>query len=439
VAKCRYHEICGREAIGEDELCILHSKDPDKDKEAFAEALTKHCKEKRHNFSRFVFPESIDFSNAHFYERAKFIGAKFIQEPKFCNSHFHETAHFFRAEFISGADFSHAHFGKGAVFSRARFAAVTDFSHVVFTGPATFDQAKFVEDVYFPDAQFTRAADFSNTKFTGEADFGRVVFNGEVRFLATTFGWIADFQEATFVGRVVFSGIKAGECFERVDFRDVMTDMNCALIFRDMTLNKWYFQGTDLRKAEFTGVEWATIIYWLGSRREGVYDENLLLDDQQGGAWAHIERLYRELKQNYEDRRDYERAGDFHYGEKEMRRKNPKTAWGLWIFLNLYCWVSGYGERYLRPLLWAAGLWFFSALGYLGWGLYPKGEATKLAMTNVWDWLRAGFYSLRVMFLLKPDDFFPVGYAKLVHAGESLLGPLLIGLFALALRQRLKR
>jgi hypothetical protein len=42
--KCKHHEICGRDALPgtEDGLCILHSTDQEKDKEAFRQALEKH-------------------------------------------------------------------------------------------------------------------------------------------------------------------------------------------------------------------------------------------------------------------------------------------------------------------------------------------------------------------------------------------------------------
>jgi hypothetical protein len=278
------------------------------------------------------------------------------------------------------------------------------------------------------------------------AEFHSAHFLGGADFLGVQFAKLVRFRHARFVARTLFSSQQthgaAVQIFSgvEVDFSDVKIDPLDAVAFRDADLSECRFLGTDLRKAEFTKVKWARIVNGFGIRRVGVYDEVLLLETKERGSWFQIEQLYRQLKQNYEDRKDYERAGDFHYGEKEMRRINPKTGWGLWIFLTLYCWVSGYGERYLRPLLWAVGLLLLSTAGYVWWGLsLAKGTASVLHWPNGWDWLRAGFYSLRVMFLLKPDDFFPVGYAKLVHTGETLLGPLLIGLFALALRQRLKR
>ncbi len=63
----------------------------------------------------------------------------------------------------------------------------------------------------------------------------------------------------------------------------------------------------------------------------------------------------------------------------------------------------------------------------------------RLTGGSVWGWLRAAFYSFRVMTLLRPTDLAPIGIAKFVNALQSLLGPLLLGLFALAVRQRLKR
>jgi len=203
---------------------------------------------------------------------------------------------------------------------------------------------------------------------------------------------------------------------------------------RDADLQQCLFLDTDLRKAEITGAKWPKI-----GRRFDIYDEIVPLEKGQARPWSRLERLSRELKQNYEDRRDYERAGDFHYGEKEMRRKNPDTPRNLRILLTLYRAVSGYGEQYLPPLLWAGGLLLVSTVGYLWLGLRPKDGGAQLALTSWWDWLRGVFYSFRVMFLLKPDDLVPIGYAKLVNAIQSLFGPLILGLFALAVRQRLKR
>ncbi len=68
-----------------------------------------------------------------------------------------------------------------------------------------------------------------------------------------------------------------------------------------------------------------------------------------------------------------------------------------------------------------------------------QGDFCGIALQGIEHWLTAANYSFRVMTFLRPTDLAPQGIAKLVHTIQSLLGPLFIGLFALAIRQRLKR
>jgi hypothetical protein len=91
-------------------------------------------------------------------------------------------------------------------------------------------------------------------------------------------------------------------------------------------------------------------------------------------------------------------------------------------------------------------LFAVSTVGYMRWGLCPPASGAKytcsgakLAWANGWDWLQGAYYSFRVMTFLKPDDLVPVGCAHVINTFQTLLGPLFLGLFALALRQRLKR
>jgi hypothetical protein len=142
------------------------------------------------------------------------------------------------------------------------------------------------------------------------------------------------------------------------------------------------------------------------SSRVGVYDETILLVSGEVHLWERGERLYRQLKQNYEDQRDYERASDFHYGEKEMRRRSPGTPRGLKALLWLYKVASGYGEHVLPPLLWLVGLLVVATLTYLEWGLVPKNATSQLDWKA---WPEVLHYSIRIMLLLRPDDFVPTG------------------------------
>ncbi|MEW6114339.1 MAG: pentapeptide repeat-containing protein, partial [Thermodesulfobacteriota bacterium] len=305
---------------------------------------------------------------------------------------------------------------------------------------------------------FTGDADFGSAEFTQGADFHGATFSEGGNFIDTKFAGPSNFSSAEFLGRMFFaSNDKDVPIFSgvEIDFRSVYINPLDVLIIHDADLRRCKFQGTDLRKAAITGVRWSPIPFSetfcrhlclcqrTGTRfcRLGVYDEISPLSLEQTRSWSHIERQYRELKQNYEDRRDYERAGDFHYGEKEARRnkENRDTPPGLRLWLTLYWLVSGYGERYWRPLLWALVLLLVSTYCYIQWDLLHLKVKGPFA-DRIIHWWDAGLYSLRVMTLLKPSNFDPVLFwGHLIYVAQSLLGPLLLGLFALALRQRLKR
>jgi uncharacterized protein YjbI with pentapeptide repeats len=410
----------------------LHSTDFSKDTHTFTDAFVIHRERNGDNFADFVFPGKADFSRTVFRERADFSRATFIGETDFRDVTFSKETSFSGAVFREKADFGLARFYGQADFHRATFSKKASFMGVIFSEAAIFDSATFSENAVFSPIQFNKEAFFSVTTFSGEVDFGGAEFSKE-----------ANFNGAIFSGRTLFAGRETstktfGYIFAdaEVDFTEVTIQSPESMTFQHADLMKCLFRETDLRKVQLVGIKWPG-----KSRRVCLYDEFLLVQSGEMSveSRSEIERLYRQLKQNYEDRRDYERAGDFHYGEKEMRRQNPDTTWGLRLFLTLYWLFSGYGERYLRPLLWAGVLFASSTIGYMWWGLRPKAGGASLAWVNVWDWLRAAHYSFRVMTLLKPDDWVPLRYAQLVNTVQTLLGPTFLGLFALALRQRLKR
>jgi hypothetical protein len=147
--------------------------------------------------------------------------------------------------------------------------------------------------------------------------------------------------------------------------------------------------------------------------------------------WPEIERLYRQLKVNYEGRGDYPRAGDFHIGEKEARRRNPEARWGPWLLLTMYGALSKYGERALPAFGWLGVLVILYAFGYLG--LSPQ---TGEAALSLGQSLKYSFQS--TILLAKPGGI-EEGWMWWLNAFQRLTSSPLLALFALALRQQVKR
>lgn len=468
--QCKHYKICGLESdtnLPPGDACILHSEYPEKPKEAFDKALEAHRKDnkKEGNFAHMIFPGWTDF---------------------------------FQTTFNKGqsVEFRSAKFLGPAVFALTRFERRSaNFSGVEFSDFASFDSAEFQYGATFSGARFNKQANFRGAQFLfGSCFFERARFNGETTFEACKFTDHVIFQESVFAGRAFFSPTEnhknyTGPMFMEaalVSFRDIIVLPPGEIIFRETDLRRCLLLNTDVRKIQFSNVTWPQIkdsfelsgylrryqkkLPSIGAqiprflrlclwkirqrwpqvgRRVCVYDELFhfkrtgLQSGPRKHPWPQIERLYRQLKQHYEDQRDFRRANDFHYGEKEALRKNPETPVDLRALLTAYWLVSGYGERALRPFIWLVALLFGCAGCYLLVGL--KGIRTwdtteMLSFWNPGDWLQALHYSLQAMTFARGEAVaIPMGYARFVHTIQGIIGPLLVGLFALALRQKLKR
>ena len=476
MANCSHHEICGLDDQADQQAgrCILHSKRESKSRSEFQDALNAHLRKHTYNFAHFVFPFRADFRSG-LPGPANFGYACFLEGGTFAQTTLSSGGNFRNAEFYGEADFQGVIFQGDVNFSGAKFAEQATFVGATFHGRTTFLETQFLKNVLFLNCRFESFAGFRNVTIQGSTNFSLASFSKRAEFNFVTFGGDTLFQESRFEQGVdfratVFKGRRAVFMLSQfrgysvfssrhleteilpifrgveVNFRSVIIDPTEGIAFRGADFSECLLLETDLRKVELTDVTWPKVGYKIVGQRIGVYDETVSRRQESRPPWGRMERLYRELKQNYEDRRDHSRAADFHYAEKEMRRMNPDTPLGLRVLLTTYWLLSGYSERYLRPLIWFLALLLGSSLGYMQCGLRLKegaavlrAETWSISLDHLWPWAKTLFYSFRVMTLLRPEDLIPIGYSKAIHSAQSLLGPLFLGLFGLAIRQRLRR
>jgi uncharacterized protein YjbI with pentapeptide repeats len=344
------------------------------------------------NFSGARFTQGADFSgtrfsgDAEFYgvtfaEVGSFSGAKFGGKSTFQEATFSQEADFKGATFRQKANFREARFRDGADFAWARFAQTAWFSVATFAQSAKFVRATFSGDVAFSFATFTQDADFSLSTYAEGADFYLAQFGQGADFSGATFMQGANFSEAAFTRGAVFSNARflGSVAFRETTFREDGTVLPGAVfslaefakpeavVFYKSYLGQALFHNCDVSKFVFSSVRWRRR---KGSGKGMVLEEDIDLGDERASDiepeerspderdYGLIAELYQQLKKNYDDRKDYWTAGDFHYGEMEMkrlssRRTNPVLRW-LHRYLGLAAWykyVSQYGESYLRPLL----------------------------------------------------------------------------------------
>jgi uncharacterized protein YjbI with pentapeptide repeats len=569
-------------------FCLMHSRDPQKDNQAFQAEIEDILRKAESaegvaDFRGFVFGEArylgrvfkpscifsgamftqeADFRGATFARDAHFRGAKFTQIANFRGVTFAQFAHFSEATFAQVAQFRVSTFALDANFSRAMFTRDAHFGKATFTGDAHFDEAPFSQeakfsgatfmgDAYFGQATFAEDADFIEARFMRDAHFAKVTFAQRAIFRQTAIEQDADFSEVIFTEDAIFSEAKLNQVadFRDAEFRDVsifiktrfrgdpgvvgspeISGIRSAALTKDDArfpgpvftrttferpqdvefyqtyLGQALFHGCDVSKFLFSNVTWRR-------RRRGVGQLMIFEEAVEVGAgnsdatrkkqsdyrwevtealrpgqgdpnernYSLIAEIYQQLHKNYDERRDYVAAGDFYFGEMEMKRlAGPQRVRALrWWHQNLglvafYKYASAYGESYVRPvvaLLIVLGIFTLlfpwaglelrdkpanSVTAVAAQPTQPPAATTELSYRHFADFVRAypgekwvapaAFFGNSLMTSL---NMFPfqrqLKYEPSYPWGETLarLGLLLtstlIGLFLLAVRRQFKR
>ncbi|WP_263835317.1 hypothetical protein [Salinibacter sp.] len=293
-----------------------------------------------------------------------------------------------------------------------------------------FDSCDFFEEVIFRDA-----------------------FNGSKKVRLKNITFIAGFSITSTKNERAFEG---GEAY----FSDLQFGSDAAVSIQNADLRKARFRHTDVRNIQFVGVEWTQQKWneWIwrcfAPDRDAVYDEKEESNKDEPN-WSEIERIYRQLKQNFEERSNFYQAGHFHIGEKEMQLRRAEACSGRKAMLKAYRYISIYGERAspaaITTLLFI--LLFTVAYSLTGLNTAPQSttynsmvyasssvlcaDSCSQALKTCW---KSFVYALQVTAFSKPQGYeaaTDLGYLiKILQRGITTP---LIALFALAIRQQMKR
>jgi uncharacterized protein YjbI with pentapeptide repeats len=399
------------------------------------------------------FRKVVDLSWVHFGREASFAGTSFTLHADFTSAYFNV------------GDFSRATFTKGASFYGSQFGGLAYFAAAVFDDVVTFSNAQFDKKVTFSGAVFADLCDLCGAEFKDLAIFSGATFRGPAEFRETAFR-----EDKTGLSGPVFS-LARFECPKDVCFQKAY-------------LGQAVFFNCDVSEVNFSNVRWARRS---GNGKAMVHEERAFVekaeiwepsfgvtdglaaptDSADERNYVLIAELYQQLKKNYDDRRDYWTAGDFHYGEMEMKRlssphRNKLLRWwhrnlGL---VGLYRAASEYGESYTRPVVWlAAVVVAFALLVYPSIGLRYSSAHSATSETVV-KWLDRcpdstsyhtcmGFWRLAGNSLLTSVEvagfqrelaYEPVyPWGRVARLVEVVLTSTLLALFLLALRRQFRR
>jgi uncharacterized protein YjbI with pentapeptide repeats len=338
--RCGHKLHAAPDGVDEQPVCLMHSKDPNKQSGPLCKAfwlefrnILENAGEIIADFKGFFFPntdligeefkaicqfdeatfmQDADFSGVTFTRSVDFRGATFTQNAIFSGTTFTQNADFSGATFTQNTNFYKSTFKQTTYFIGAIFKHDTDFSRVIFTLEADFNEATFTQKVDFREATFIQDANFRGAAFTQNADFLGATFTQNVDFIATTFTQSAFFWHATFMVKAIFSGatFKRIAGFTQAKFYGTTDWRECRFLdqaeFRHteflpkepktpsavFSLAKFakpdeiVFENVDLSRALFLNCDvsavWFTSSVWWarrkGQRGFAVFEEKILLD-----------------------------------------------------------------------------------------------------------------------------------------------------------------
>jgi hypothetical protein len=419
------------------------------------------------------------FDRAHFMSSATFDTVRFNRDALFRECNFGGWLTCTRTEFDGNLSLNGACFAEGTIFRQSTFGAAR------FLGPMAAGKSVLLEYCSFNERVLIEIAaphvSFTHTRFTVGANIR--LRHAAITLDGAEFGSVSTLAKSgerfSFYGapqphpqvqmlneEVVLSpGLPRITSVRNVDLATlVVVDILLAPCWFTgaHNIDKLRIEGSNLFALTPRGLKfgWTVPPVWWWTRRQTLVEEHAWrasLSSSRRACWHPIEcrqlewvkkdvdkspvttspgqvtTLYRSLRKAQEDSKNEPGAADFYYGEMEMRRADHQTPLAERVILWLYWLVSGYGLRGLRAL-------FFLIVVVLGAARLL--EFVGFNGSNP-SFQEALIYSAQSAISMTSNN--KVLTERINSNGEALqialrlIGPVLIGLALLSLRNRVKR
>jgi uncharacterized protein YjbI with pentapeptide repeats len=450
-------------------------------------------------FDSATFTKSAGFGDATFTEGAYFGDATFTKDADFRSATFTKDAGFGDATFTEGAYFGDATFTKDAYFDSATFTEDADFRGATFTRDSDFHDATFTRKGNFDRATITGRMTMAcsagellwrGAELRGElaveaaaalVDLAGARASGRVRLRLR--GACVNLSEAVFTGPITVHGLQTpigGVDETRIVWRgaamaggpvpgvrvESLREVDAErLVLTDVDLSGCHFAGMhQLEKIRLDGR--CRFAFSPGGTRQVLAEERLWraadrgreearsslvrrLRSARAARWdpqpsalapvgvdaARLEVLYRQLRKALEDSKNEPGAADFYYSEMQMRRAGGRQRHALpeRTLVWLYWLVSGYGLRAGRAIV-----ALLIAVSLIAVGVKYAGFPGKpVPYIDAWLYSMRSAFVINVKSAVLPETV--TRWGEVFRIILRITVPLLLGLAALALRNRVKR
>lgn len=286
-------------------------------------------------FENYIFPAFEDISHLD-KESRRMTNRSFLSknEPSVINS----SLYFDSCTFLGFVD-----------FSRITFSRIIRFTNVKFLNEVSFNFSIFNDDVSFSRSKFFNNTFFFKTKFKKETYFYKTEFIGNIRFMHSEFN-VTVFKEAIYDrGELVFEKVKSDN-FPSITFMN--STLNKNVIFRKAYMKNVSFVDSEIVEAKFINCNWSNSERLILNSenhigKEGLYREEITF------TFEDLEDVYRQLKRNFENSKNWEISGLAYISEMEMRKHRLKEEcrYGDFFIYWFYGFFGGYTQSFNRPIV----------------------------------------------------------------------------------------
>jgi len=412
-----------------------------------------------------------------------------------------------KAIFDSEVSFAENKFTGALRLDEAQFKQSVEFDNCIFkeisatlctvSGPATFSQSFFEEVANFSGAQFEKDTDFSRATFSKDLILENLTCESTLNFkqvslaqpLAATAWQLKDFTYKTHLGEhhILFNQLRTFGDTGTYNFEN----QDCAkLDFVNSTLSRANFVGADIRKTRFDSCRWDrsgpddqgffekifSWDWWVSDNyKPAIYPRlsghsEIVKRSKPGTQNSEevnqldlLQSLYLQLIKRYEEEKDYQQAGAFHFWEMQVRILKQQLICqaskglfgkpGLRIengLLHFYRVIGDHGENYMKLFIWFL-VWLFG-IGFVVTELQSgTGQAMATGLKDLLLTHCKGFGDWLINVKGTLSTLLPAGLTRntwvqglrdssqLVVAGGALGSFILLALFALSIRKRFRR
>jgi uncharacterized protein YjbI with pentapeptide repeats len=452
------------------------------------------------DFRGATFTEVAEFSDATFagvaiFDGATFKDAVFTRSANVAGTTFTGEADFRRAIFSGDVRFSVIEFAQSADFSAAIFSGNVAFGTVNFVWNATFAEAQIPGRLRLRCMVGT--LDLRGVQVSGELTVESAAIAvklQEVRAAGRVGlrlrGPSVDLSDAVFTGPVTVHGLRSSPAgLHDTAMTDRYADWRPEVAIESL-------RGTDAERLVLTDVDLSSCLFvgmhrvdqlrldgectfatdpsgtrqvlaeeklwrftWMPPRSRNRWFPGRLASDAAVVEPARLEVLYRQLRKAIEDSKNEPGAADFYYGEMEMRRI-AATRMRDKVLLWLYWASSGYALRARRALVWlavtiAATIAALTLAGFPASGSDLNAHGTLTGPTGpqpitvtvhqtdpVTTLSARGERAIEITLnavIFRGTDTQLTTTGRYIDILARLLGPLLLGLSVLAVRNQVKR